>query len=259
MQKIQIDDLSLSINWESALLLLSLDRVDRYWSEFGLDFKDHDGIRGLIREYIEAEQALNDLSEEDYHFSMESDLINDLFKKITDAKGDLAAIKIRDWIEKRFLVAKTDRWCRKWSSLIYQLGRWKELPIFTGIGIDKLTALDNLAEKVGDISGQAEDEIDNLEEEPKSEWDSRQYAVYRKENPDVSPLDCLGGYLRHWRFIDIWNEIMALLTPDELNALENWVKAVYTAKRKGNPDDLTIPSEYRHPRKKESDNDPGSN
>ncbi len=247
MNKIQIEDLDLFLGWKSALLRLSLDRVDRYWSEFGLDFKDHDSIRGMIREYIEAEQALNDLSEEEYHFSMQSDLINDLFKKIADTKGDLAAIKIRDWIEKRFLIVRTDRWCRKWCVLIYQLGRWKKLPIFAGIGIDKLNALDNLAEKAGDISGQTEDEIDNLEKEPKSEWDSRQYAVYRKENPDVSPLDFLEVYLDYWRFIDIWNEILALLTPDELNALELWARAVYTAERKGNPDDLTIPSEYRHP------------
>ncbi|MCP3871902.1 MAG: hypothetical protein GY699_01950, partial [Desulfobacteraceae bacterium] len=145
MEKIKfvgVDDLSLSIDWFRALFLLSLDLLGRYWSEFGLDFKDHDSIRGLIREYIEAEQALNDLSEEEYHFSMESDLVNDLFKKITNTNGDLVAKKIRDWIEKRFLVESTDRWCGEMRYMIFQLARDKDFPIVTGIGIDKLAALD---------------------------------------------------------------------------------------------------------------------
>ncbi|MCP3872660.1 MAG: hypothetical protein GY699_05815 [Desulfobacteraceae bacterium] len=249
MEKIKFvgaDGLNLSIGWSNALLLLSLDLLGRYWSEFGLDFKDHDSIRGLIREHIEAEQALRDLSEEEYHFSMESDLVNDLFKKITNTNGDLIAKKIRDWIEKRLLVQSRDRWCREMRYMIFRSVGDKDFPIVTGIGIDKLAALDNLAEKMADINDQIEPEIDKLEKEPKSEWDLRQYAIYQKVNPAYSPLDALSGYLNYWRFIDGWNEILILLTPDELNALELWAKAVSMAKKR-NPDYLTIPPEYRHP------------
>ncbi|MCP4366186.1 MAG: hypothetical protein GY800_12935 [Planctomycetes bacterium] len=104
------------------------------------------------------------------------------------------------------------------------------------------------AEKMADIDDQTMTEIDNFEKEPRSEWDTRQYAVYRKENPDVSPLDSLRGYLAHWRFTNIWQEILALLAPDEINALELWAMGIHVAERSyGGPEVLTIPPEYRHP------------
>ena len=249
MKKIQfvgVDDLSLSIDWKMALLLLSLDLTDRYWSEFGLDLQDHDGIRRSIREYIEAEQALDDLSEEQYDFSMESDLINDLFEKITDTYGETSSVKIFGWIERRYLEAETAyRWSSKWR---YKLIRLEKYPVITGIGMGKLAALNAVADKISEIDDQTETEIDALEEEPKSEWDARQYAVYRKENPNISPLDCLRSYFAHWRFIGIWHEVLNLLTPAELEALELWAKAVHVAEKGyGPPDVLTVPPEYRHP------------
>ena len=249
MKKIQFfgaDQLSLSIAWSFACLLLSLDLLDGYWSELGLDFEKHDDIRSPIREYVQAEQLLSELGEEEYHFSMESDLINNLFEKITNTYGELPAAKIFRWIEKRYLEAKTAyHWSSEWN---YKLIRLEKYPVIAGIGMGKLAALNAVADKISEIDDQTETEIDALEEEPKSEWDARQYAVYRKENPDVSPLDCLSSYFAHWRFIGIWHEVLNLLTPAELEALELWAKAVHVAEKGyGPPDVLTVPPEYRHP------------
>ena len=239
-------DLSLSIAWKMAFMLLSLDLTDRYWPEFGLDLQDRDGIRRLIREYIEAEEALNELSEEEYHFSMQSDLINDLLDKITNNYGDTSLSEILNWIEKRYLDAEmASQWTSNWNSKFYRLEKY---PIISFSDIDKLAAFNAVAEKILKLFDKIDNEIETLEKEPKSEWDARQYAVYRKENPDVGPLDLLRNYLWHWRFIDIWHELLNLLTPAELEALELWAKAVHVAERGyGSPDVLTVPPEYRHP------------
>jgi len=250
MKKIQflgVDHLSHSISWNWAFLLLSLDSVDRYWSEFGLDFDNRDDIRLPIREYIEAEQRLSELSQEEYHFSMESDLINDLLKKIAYTFGDISAEKILGWIEKRFIEAdRADRWTTEW---LFKFNRLEKYPIITGIGMDKLAALNTLADKISETSDQTATEIEELENEPKSDWDTRQYAIYRKENPDISPLEILIAYLDHWRFVKNWHKIVDLLTPAELDALELWAKGVHVAERGyGDPEVLTVPPEYRHPK-----------
>jgi hypothetical protein len=236
--------------WKTALLLLSLDKVKPLWEEFELKFKQPERVRDRIRLYITDQHKLDKLNEDQWHVDIESSLISQLLTDVHEIEGDFGLTALREWIEGKYIVCEFEepwRWMG-WRTLLFRLSQaGGQGLLLQKIPQEKVDALLDIANAWSESRDQINARLEEMENQPITEWDKKQYEYYRRDQyPDVSPIDHLSKYLKCQMFDKFWDRVLLLLTPQEMEMLNRWglVEAMVAGI---SPVDAEIPKEYRIP------------
>jgi hypothetical protein len=161
-----------------------------------------------------------------------SALINAALGRIAAVEGDEGANALADWIALTYLPnLDRERWYETWQVLFLRLaeGHISQLS-GQGISDNKLSALAALVTRWRGTKAQMSDRIDEADAQPLTGWDGEQYALYRHETPDISPLDYLNAFLNNYTFGPFWAGLGELLSPAEMTILDRWGQLYTTMK-----------------------------
>jgi hypothetical protein len=244
------DSAETSLGWERALLLLSLERALPFWNDLGLAFQSPERVQKLVRATVRAQQALQDAPGDDpAQPAKEAALRADLLAKVGAVEGQAGASALRDWVEREYVpLARPEPWRGAWRTLLARLAEPQEALALSHEGMppEKVARLADVAAAWRRARDQIGERIEAAERLPLAGWDQQQYERYRRDDPDVSPLDALSQHLKARRFAEVWRQVVGLLGPDDLDRLVRW--ALPRAPRMGfAPDAVALPPEARAP------------
>lgn len=220
---ITIRDSDASFRWEIGLVLLSLDRVTPFWEEIELEFSNPENVREAIRSTVIQQQHW-DAGEDPEYLNKLSTSINNLLADLQHIEGDNGPLTLRLWMEEVLIASDHEPpWHSAWHSLLTMLDESQEAVLEKlGMPREKIPKLVELADEWSQAQNEIEDRIEEVEAQPLEVWDEEQYRYYQRESTDVSPLDWLSACLRHIKFKGLWNEMLALLDPEEITVLNQW-------------------------------------
>lgn len=230
---VAIDPSQRNASIEAAMILLSLDRTMRYWTELGIEFSNPRAVQSLVRVFVDRGQRI----------AWEpAQALDELILSVSRIEGEMHAAVLLRWIE-RFI---------KWSSPGAPVHMWRRLLGYVddtqvsglrtlGLGPRSINRIVAAATALATAGDEVEREILALESDPYgSPWDKVQYEIYRANcDPDVSPLDWLAEHLRALRFVKIWKDLS--FSDNELAKFEKWGKVVGATRLGVSPSLLVIP------------------
>jgi hypothetical protein len=233
---VQLDDITTLQQWERALLIVSLDRVTPSWDDMGIHLSDRERVKEAIREFVTAQQRQPMDPELVFYPRQISALINAMLDKIAGVEGVEGANALADWIGQTYLPnLSRERWYETWQVLFLRLAEGNISQLSgQGISDEKLSALTALVTRWQETKAQMHHRIEEADALPLTGWDGRQYALYRQETPDISPLDYLVSFLDNYTFAPFWEGLVELLSPGELAVLDRWGQ-LYTAMKTSIP------------------------
>ncbi len=215
-------------SWEATLELLSLDRARPFWKDLGLPLKDPDEAFAAVRRFISSRESLDmDMTEDDD----EAKLLWRSWRFLGElglSQGEAAVRALWDWAQASG--ENEPRWHWMWRILLYHLG--KETPA----DIESWAIPAKKAGPLIAIGGEWVRWIDDLEarlerakQEKKTTWDETRNSEYQFANDDDEGdlFDALQVALEWIPFDRHWARVVALLSPDEMEALIRWGKARY--------------------------------
>jgi hypothetical protein len=211
--------------WHLIFTLLSMDSVAPFLSDMGLDVQNPEAIRAIAREAVRAYRAAeNDPSRSDARRGADLDQV------IETALVNIAAEIHPD--ERLALV--------QWDEHVFQydlsqdadMFRWKflmrRLAGLTG-ATEPLARIELAEERLEGVRqiitthlGHSLTVLRRINEARRSQITSWDSAIAHAYGSDSSPLDWVENTVEHLNTRRSWDAIRALLTPDELTALEAW-------------------------------------
>ena len=215
-------------SWDSALMLLSLDRIRPYWESLNLNFKEPESVLENIRIYRLAKQQLDepDANDEDdiNYIPKAFRLIETLMETIQATEGESGVQCLTSWLEQDYTACdQAEPWLNNWQTLLFRLARSQAPGLLEHhMSPDKHFQLIQLAESWTQQYEEIVQQIEQIEAQPLEGWDAQQYRFYRRETPDISPMTPWSLYLECHYFKQIWQQITQLLTIEEVEMLNHW-------------------------------------
>ncbi|MDY6993350.1 MAG: hypothetical protein SVR94_12220 [Pseudomonadota bacterium] len=240
------------MSWQTALVLLSLDRVKPLWEQVGLNFNFPNEVLQCIRFYVLEQQKLEEYAnntDDDLDYTpKEINLIDDLLMKVQKLEGNEEVCLLRDWIENDFVACdRAEVWLKSWRMLFLRLARSQAPDLLDKIPADKHRQLVELAKSWEQEYDEIAEQIEQTEAQPLVGWDGKQYEIYRYETPDISPIDSWSLYLKCRAFKKVWQKVINLLNIEEMEHLNHWGEVEALVKMKTPASMVTIPLAARQP------------
>jgi hypothetical protein len=238
--------------WESAIELLSLDRVASFWDDIGLSFKYSDQVKALFRDCITRKEELFaclDPSTGDC-VTPGTMLHNKLLADINKLEGPERCASFYRWLEHDYcpLHPTPPGWESEWDYIlgwIPQYG-WGSMPS-VGLSEALITRLMEIADCWIQTRDQVCDKIERAKEKPLSEWDAHWYQWHSKNAEiEVELLDTLENYLRASAFRKCWQQVQEAVNAKEMEMLSRWGEMMLQI-RGIDPSGATLPLPERTP------------
>ena len=225
------------LDWETSLKVLSMERVEPFLAEMGLELRDVKAVRAVARALLDQfEQLQEQYSQppDDSGVLPEDEvLVQRILVRLAEVTDEETAQYLSRWITQH-----SDRPREySWKRLLYWLVRGgKATP--PALPEDKMAAIVESVEfYLGDSYDLQQDRIDEAESLPRSEWEER---IYRTYAPGCSPLDEAWKTIGLQRFRTVWKKINSLLNSEEMEIVLQWGKS--QAPRLGiSPESLELP------------------
>ena len=133
--------------WKMALFLLSLDKVEHFWKELGLDFAHKEVVKGEIRLFVISQERLDDDNQDDNYACSLATLINLLMNRLKVIENSKDVYILLAWIEHQYIpYDKEEVWRFGWRALFYKLIRTNlNRLIELGMSSDKASRIFQLA------------------------------------------------------------------------------------------------------------------
>lgn len=208
------------LRWYTIFGLLSMERVEPFLPEMGLNLPNAEAVRLIARRFREQyDQRIGDEAEDEA-------LIQQIFTQIAQVTNDETAQDLYRWGLQRFPWEGPDdarehawTWLLRWLA---GLGGREYPPASPTLPESKVKAIiQTVQDHLGDYSVLS-DQMEEVERLPKSEWEER---VYQSHGRDGSPLNSVESAIEFQRFHKTWKRIKALLNAEEMEALLQWGKS----------------------------------
>lgn len=222
--------------WNPLFMLLSMERVEPFFAEMGLDLPNLQAVRECARRLI---KEYNDGSG---NASWYEALLQRTFECISQTAGEEAAGLLYRWAVIQFPYHSDQYYAaHAWERLLRWLGgihKGKVLPL--ALPEDKLVRIKKaVIEQFGDDYRDLRDRIRQVDQQPALGWEEYLYRIYREGGPsDVSPLDILLDAISHYRFTNVWSIVKSILTAGEMQVLLDWGRAQAEQMGSSPPQDL---------------------
>ncbi|GBC62132.1 hypothetical protein DENIS_3095 [Desulfonema ishimotonii] len=247
MNKFQGDiDISTYMYWEIGLLLLSLDCVFPFWKRMSLRFHNCEAMMQIIRATERQRQRLDDWDDLSTYLEKLTPLFNMMFGKVTESEGQERCLHFQTWFQDFVENMMLPAWWETWQTLVVRIDD-DQIPVIKKIGISekKVVQLLEFSDQWGKITSAHEDEMEELYTcEELSDWDTEHIRRYQDGTPDISPIDYLSSYLSIIYFRSIWNEIIRLLSPEDMKLLNQWGQIITATQTSIPLEYAELPEEY---------------
>jgi hypothetical protein len=229
MPNLHLDNPDVLHAWERGLLWLSLERGLPLWKDLGLTFRSPERVQEAVRTAAWTQQALWDAPVDDPQYPANvAVVLEGLLEHIGSVEGRAAATALRDWVEHQVAPsARRPPWEGAWRALLPRLSLPRETLALPRAGLAPAQAarLIDLARAWSQARDRLDAAVAAAERQTLQGWDREQYERYRRDDPDVSPLDGLAQFLKGRAFADFWRQVIQGLTPEELAVLVRWGQA----------------------------------
>jgi hypothetical protein len=214
------------VQWENALVLISLDRAAPLWPEMGLPAQNHEAVNRCIRNYLRAMQKLQDIEEDVDYVGPALDEFDHMAECAARADLDGGINALTNWFLNVYLGHRRE-WDRLyfWSRALGELGTTNADELSAhGFPAEEARSFAILAERWAEVRIGIETRLERVQRLPFSSWDAEQYRRYRLEQPELDPLTNLPSILESLAFVRHWRDPFRRLTPQQRTALAHWGK-----------------------------------
>ncbi|MCP4529094.1 MAG: hypothetical protein GY833_24760 [Aestuariibacter sp.] len=210
------------LRWYAIFQLVSLESIDSFLPEMGLNFFCSEQLRPIARSFFEQYEKRKRTDDE-----LESRiLLEQTFDQIAQKMSPETTHQLHQWGLRQFpYEGSSSRSVFLWKTLLRRLARLGNvtsdlIPIAVPEYKVKII-VQTVQDYLGGYLVLAQ-RIQELETVSRSDFDERIYQTYEQ---GTSPLDLLIDTIESYRFRKTWEKINKLLTDDEMEMLLQWGKS----------------------------------
>jgi hypothetical protein len=211
--------------WHTIFMLLSMERVEEFWSDMELPVRPDDALRDIARAFVGGYRAItaDPVPATEQRLAAYGAMLARTFERIADELGADTAEALGRWGNRTFQYDPAgDARAYFWRLLLRRLAGLSGLAyplVPLALPEERLAAVRAAVVAHLGTPGDLRRRLQAVERAARSPWEEQIYATY---SPDASPLDWVENTIEYARLLAAWRAITTLLREDELAVLQHW-------------------------------------